>query len=152
MDTMRPIDSQEVPRFAGIATFMRLPWITDLSKLDVAFLGVPFDGGQSYRSGSRFGPRSVREASSGIKPYNVAMKANPYARFRVGDYGDFVTNPLSLEDSHRRITQQMEKVVAANVIPISVGGDHSISLPILRAIAKKHGPVGLIHFDAHHDC
>jgi guanidinopropionase len=152
MDIAGPVDSLAVPRFAGIATFLRLPWITDLSQLDVALVGVPFDGGQGYRSGARFAPRAVREASAAIKRYNVATKTNPYARFRVGDYGDLVTNPLSLDDSHRRITEQMDPIVAAGVIPISVGGDHSISLPILRAIAKRHGRVGLIQFDAHHDC
>ena len=147
-----PIDSQEIPRFSGISTFMRLPWITDLSQLDVAIIGVPFDGGQSYRTGSRFGPRSVRDVSGGVKPFNVAMNVNPYKKHRIGDYGDFVTNPLSLEVSHRLITEQMLKVAEAGVIPVSVGGDHSISLPILRALAKVHGPLGLIHFDAHHDC
>lgn len=152
MDNPVPINSQEIPRFAGISTFMRLPWITDLSKIDVAFIGIPFDGGQSYRSGSRFGPRSVRDASGGVKPYNVAMKVNPYKKHRIGDYGDFVTNPLSLEVSHRLITEQMMKVAEHRVIPVSVGGDHSISLPILRALSKIHGPLGLIHFDAHHDC
>jgi agmatinase len=152
MDNPLPIDSQQIPRFSGISTFMRLPWITDLSKLDVAFIGVPFDGGQSYRTGSRFGPRSVRDASGGVKPYNIAMKVNPYKKHRCGDYGDFTTNPLSLEVSHRLITEQMQKVADAKVIPVSVGGDHSISLPILRALAKVHGPLGLIHFDAHHDC
>ena len=151
MPTIQPTNSLEVPRFAGISTFMRLPWITDLSQLDVALIGVPFDGGQSFRTGSRFGPNAVRQMSSGIKPYNAAMKIRPYDKFRVGDYGDFVTNPLSLEDSHRKITEQMDHVLKGNVLPISVGGDHSITLPILRAIAKKHGTVALITFDSHHD-
>ncbi|MBI2868073.1 MAG: agmatinase [Chloroflexi bacterium] len=151
MTAIRPVNSLEVPRFAGISTFMRLPWITDLSQLDVAFIGVPFDGGQSSRTGARFGPRAVRDMSSGIKPYNAAMQTDPYKKFRAGDYGDFVTNPLSVEESLRKITEQMDAVLRANVFPICVGGDHSISLPLLRAIAKKHGPVGLITFDAHHD-
>jgi agmatinase len=152
MNNPQPIDSQEIPRFSGVSTFMRLPWITDLSQLDVAIIGIPFDGGQSYRTGSRFGPRSVRDASGSVKPYNIAMQVNPYKKHRIADYGDFVTNPLSLEVSHRLITEQMLKVSEAKVLPVSVGGDHSISLPILRALAKVHGPLGLIHFDAHHDC
>src|SRR5437588_132294 len=80
MNNPQPIDSQEIPRFSGVSTFMRLPWITDLSQLDVAIIGVPFDGGQSYRTGSRFGPRSVRDASGSVKPYNIAMKVNPYKK------------------------------------------------------------------------
>lgn len=146
-----PVDALLTPRFAGVATFMRLPLITDPTQLDVAIAGVPFDAGTSYRPGARFGPRQIRDQSALIRPYNPALEINPFTRRRIADYGDLPVNPLSIEDSFRRIETGIRTLLDAGVIPLSVGGDHSILLPILRAIHATHGPVGLIQLDAHSD-
>jgi len=146
-----PVDALVHARSGGIATFMRLPHIPDPSELDVALLGIPFDGGTTYRPGTRFGPRRIREQSVQIRPWNPVLHVNPFQKCRVADFGDFSVNPLSIEDTFQRIEKQMAPLLAAEVRPISVGGDHSISLPLLRAAAKKHGPVALIQFDAHND-
>jgi agmatinase len=146
-----PVNSLESPRFAGLSTFMRLPHIADAKRLDVALIGVPFDGGTSYRTGTRFGPRHIREQSAIIRPYNPVLKISPFELLRVADYGDLPVNPLSINDSFKRITRGLGPVLEANTIPICVGGDHSIILPILRAMHAKHGPVALVQFDAHSD-
>lgn len=130
---------------------MRLPHITDPKELEIALLGIPFDGGTTYRPGPRFGPRHVRQQSAIIRPWNPVMNVDPFAKYRIGDYGDFSVNPLSIEDTFRRVEEQMKQVLGAGARPVSVGGDHSLSLPLLRSIAKVHGPVGLIQFDAHND-
>jgi agmatinase len=146
-----PMDALTHARFSGIATFMRLPHITQPEELDIALLGIPFDGGTTYRPGPRFGPRHVRQQSAIIRPWNPVLKVNPFAKFRIADYGDFSVNPLSIEDTFQRVEAQMTTVLDAGARPVSVGGDHSLSLPLLRAIAKKHGPVSVIQFDAHND-
>jgi agmatinase len=146
-----PVNSLEFPRFAGLSTFMRLPHIADAKRLDVALIGVPFDGGTSYRTGARFGPRHVREQSAIIRPYHPVLELSPFDVVRVADYGDLPVNPLSIDDSFKRITRGLGPILEANTIPICVGGDHSILLPILRAMHAKHGPVALIQFDAHSD-
>ena len=146
-----PVDALEFARFSGISTFMRLPHIAEPEELDVAILGIPFDGGTTYRPGARFGPRNVRQQSAIIRPWNPVLEVNPFAKHRVADFGDFSVNPLSIEDTFERIEKQMKTVLDGGARPASVGGDHSISLPLLRAIAKRHGPVGLIQFDAHND-
>jgi len=146
-----PIDALVHARSGGIATFMRLPHITQPEELDVALLGIPFDGGTTYRPGPRFGPRHVRAQSVLIRPWNPVLKVNPFAKYRIADYGDFAVNPLSIEDTFARVERQMEPLLKAATRCVSVGGDHSLSLPLLRAIAKKHGPVALIQFDAHND-
>jgi agmatinase len=146
-----PVDALVHARSAGIATFMRLPHITEPDELDVALLGIPFDGGTTYRPGPRFGPRHVRQQSVLIRPWNPVLKLNPFAKFRVADFGDFSVNPLSIEDTFARVEKQMQPLLNAGTRCISVGGDHSLSLPLLRAIARKHGPVALIQFDAHND-
>ena len=146
-----PVDALVSPRFAGISTFMRLPHITDPGELDVAIVGVPFDGGTSYRAGARHGPRQVRDQSALIRPYNQALGIDPFSRRRIADYGDLPVNPLSIDDSFARIQTGIRTLLDAGVIPLSVGGDHSILLPILRAIHATHGPVGLIQLDAHSD-
>jgi agmatinase len=147
----QPADALRYPRFAGISTFMRLPHITQPEELEIALMGVPFDGGTTYRSGPRFGPRHVRAQSAIIRPWNPVLKVNPFAKHRVADFGDLSVNPLSIEDTFRRIEQGIAPLLDAGVRSVCVGGDHSISLPILRAVAKKHGPVCLIQFDAHND-
>ena len=146
-----PVNALDYPRFAGIPTFMRLPHIPDAKRLDVALIGVPYDGGTSYRPGPRFGPRRIREQSALIRPYNPVLNVSPFDRLRVADYGDLSVNPLSIEDTFRRITTELNAVLQESAIPICVGGDHSILLPILRSIHKFHGPVALIQLDAHSD-
>jgi agmatinase len=146
-----PVNALEVPRFAGVPTFMRLPHIPDAKRLDVALIGVPFDGGTSYRTGARFGPRRIREQSAIIRPYNPALDVSPFERLRVADYGDLPVNPLSIDETYERIAEGLKPVLDADTIPLCVGGDHSILLPILRAIHAKHGPVALVQLDAHSD-
>jgi len=114
-------------------------------------MGVPYDGGTSYRPGARFGPRRIREQSALIRPYNPVLNVNPFECLRAADYGDLSVNPLSIEDTFRRITMELNVVLQESAIPMCVGGDHSILLPILRSIHKFHGPVALIQLDAHSD-
>ena len=130
---------------------MRLPHIREPEELDIALVGIPFDGGTTYRPGTRFGPRHVREQSVLIRPWNPVLKVNPFAKFRIADFGDLSVNPLSIQDTFRRIEEQMASVLSAGARCACVGGDHSISLPLLRATAKKYSPVAVIQFDAHND-
>src|SRR5467141_523044 len=146
-----PVDALVYPRFSGLTTFMRLPHVPRAQELDIALIGIPFDGGTTYRSGPRFGPRHVREQSAIIRPWNPVLNVNPFAHWRIADYGDLSINPLSLDDTYNRITNQLSEVADAGARAICVGGDHSILLPILRAIHKRHGPVALVQFDAHND-
>jgi guanidinobutyrase len=150
-DFPQPMGGNEMPRFGGIATFMRLPLVTDLSQLDVAVVGVPFDIGTSNRPGARFGPRGIRSESVLLRPYNMATRAAPFDHLRIADTGDVATNPYNLLDSIDRIEAHYDTLMAAKLITLSMGGDHTIVLPILRSLAKRHGPVGLIHIDAHTD-
>src|SRR5437016_6182822 len=147
----QPTDALVYPRFSGLSTFMRLPHVPRASELDLALIGVPFDGGTTYRPGARFGPRHVREQSSIIRPWNPVLNCNPFEKWRIADYGDLSLNPLSIEDTFTRITEQLGTVLAQKARPVCVGGDHSILLPILRAMHKRHGPVALVQFDAHND-
>jgi agmatinase len=146
-----PRDPFRSPRFGQIATFMLLPHVRDASVLDVALVGVPYDGGTSYRTGARFGPRAVREQSSLIRPWNPVLKVHPFERLRVADYGDIDVVPISIERTFEAIEAGVTAILSAKATPVSVGGDHSITLPILRAVARRHGPVGVVHFDAHPD-
>src|SRR3989442_476048 len=139
------------PRFGQIATFMLLPAASSPAGLDVALIGVPYDGGTSYRPGARFGPRAVREQSSLIRTWNPVLKVHPFQRLRVADCGDIDVVPISIERTFEAITAKMDEVVAAGAMPLCVGGDHSVTLPILRSVARRHGPLGIVHFDAHPD-
>jgi agmatinase len=130
---------------------MRLPHTRELSALDVALLGLPFDGGTSYRPGSRFGPREIRQHSSLIRPYNPVLRVSPFEVLRVADVGDVDVNPIGIEDTYARVERAVGEVLAAGVFPLCVGGDHSLSLPILRALRKRYGPVGMVHIDSHQD-
>lgn len=145
------VDSLNSPRFSGIKTFMRLPYTQTLEDVDFAVIGIPFDTGCSFATGSRFGPQSIREASSILKPYNPVIDVNVFEHCSGIDYGDFTIVPGYIEDSFERIEKEMDILVNANVIPICLGGDHSITLPELRSLAKKHGPMALVHFDSHSD-
>src|SRR6202521_5919299 len=146
-----PVDALTYARFTGISTFMRLPHISDPEELEIALGGVPFDGGTPYRPGPRFGPRHVRGQSAIIRPWNPVLNVNPFAKYRIADFGDLSVNPLSIEDTFHRIEEGIRAVLQAGARWVLVGGDHSISLPILRAVAKKHGPVSLIQFERHND-
>ncbi len=139
------------PRFSQPATFMRLPYVPDLEDVDIALTGIAYDGGTSYRPGARFGPREIREQSSLIRPYNRHLESHPFDNNNVADCGDIDTAPNSIEKTNELVEAGITRLLDRSILPVSVGGDHSITLPILRAVAMKHGPVGLIHFDAHPD-
>lgn len=147
----QPISGNDLARFSGPNTFMRLPSANALDGLDVAVLGVPMDIGTSWRSGTRFGPKQVRAESAMIRPYNMATGAAPFECLQVADIGDLAINTFSLADSIRIISDSYDAILKHDLIPVAIGGDHSITLPILRAIARKHGPVALVHVDAHAD-
>jgi agmatinase len=147
----QPVDALVYPRFSGIPTFMRLPHLTEAKDLDIALIGIPFDGGTTYRPGTRFGPRNIRVQSAMIRPWNPVLKLNPFDKWRIADFGDLSINPLSIEDTYQRITQQLTGVLKTGARSVCVGGDHSILLPILRAIHEQFGPVGFIQLDAHGD-
>jgi guanidinobutyrase len=147
----QPLSGNAMPRFGGIASMMRLPIATSAQGLDVAFIGVPLDIGTSHRPGARFGPREIRAESSLLRPYNMATGAAPFDTLQVADLGDVPINTYSLEKSLAIITEFYDEVLASDCIPLTLGGDHTIALPILRAIAAKHGPVALVHVDAHAD-
>ena len=140
-----------MPRFGGIATMMRLPFAESPQGLDVAFIGVPLDIGTSNRAGARFGPRQIRAESSLIRPYNMATGAAPFDTLQVADLGDVPINTYSIDKSMGIIAAFYDRVLAAGCKPLTMGGDHTIALPILRALARKHGPVALVHVDAHAD-
>ncbi|MGA0236837.1 MAG: agmatinase [Acidimicrobiales bacterium] len=147
----QPLGGNEMPRFAGITTFMRLPGRSGPADLDVAVFGVPFDLGTSNRPGARFGPRGIREESVMIRPYNMATRAAPFDSLRIDDLGDIATNAFDKNDSVARIEAYVDTLMAHELTTVALGGDHTIVLPILRALAKRHGPLGLVHVDAHTD-
>jgi agmatinase len=130
---------------------MRLPHVEEPHGLDVAIVGVPFDGGTSYRPGSRLGPREIRSQSSLIRPYSYFQKVAPFDRLNVADVGDIDAPPVSIEKAYEAIESRIAAIAAAGARPIAIGGDHSITLPVLRALAKKHGPLALVQIDAHID-
>jgi len=151
MNEYYPRDALKSPRYTGIPTFMRLPIETDPSKIDVAIFGVPFDSTVTYRPGARFGPRDIRVQSALIRPYNPELKVDPFKKLKIADMGDVDTNPLSVDKTVESIFEFTDALCSHGVVPVAVGGDHTITLPILRAMKKKHGPVAIIHFDAHTD-
>jgi len=146
-----PVDASVVPRFAGIATFARLPRLDEVEHADIAVVGVPFDTGVSFRPGARFGPAHVREASRLLRPYNPAQDVFPFGAQQVADAGDLVANPFDIaaavaeiEAGARLLSEHADRLVV-------IGGDHTIALPLLRVAHAKHGPVAVLHFDAHLD-
>lgn len=146
------IDPQSMPRFAGVASFMRAPHTYKLedADADAAFLGIPFDDATTYRPGARFGPRAIREASTLLKPYNP-VTGTDLQTFDIVDNDDVPVIPGYIEDTFAEIQDRVSYVLGCNVFPAIVGGDHSTTLPVLRAIADAHGPVSLVQFDAHSD-
>jgi guanidinobutyrase len=147
----QPLSGNDMPRFAGPATMMRLPTQNNSEGLDACFIGVPFDIGTSHRSGTRLGPRQIRAESPLIRPYNMATRAAPFDSLQVADIGDVAINTFNLAKSVTIIEDAYTQVVANGCRPLTLGGDHTIVLPILRALAKKVGPLGVIHVDAHAD-
>jgi guanidinopropionase len=145
----QPLDSGIVPRFAGVPTFMRLPQ-AEPEEVDIALIGIPFDGGTTNRAGARHGPRELRNQSSMVRRVHHVTGVSPFDLVRVADCGDVPTNPLDLDDSLDQIAKFYSRVRAAGAVPLSAGGDHLISLPILRGLASGQ-PLGMIHFDAHTD-
>lgn len=147
---LQPVDAAVVPRFAGIASFMRLPVVASPAGLDIALYGLPWDGGTTNRAGARHGPREIRNLSSLMRSGHHVTGLEPFSVVKVADVGDVSVNPIDLLDSLKRIEAGVAEIVAAGAIPLGAGGDHLCTLPVLRAVAK-HRPVGMIHFDAHSD-
>lgn len=147
-----PVSGTVVPRFAGPSTFARLPEIRDVERCDVAVLGIPFDGGTSYRPGARFGPQAIRQASRHLRTqYHPAYDREPFVELQVADAGDVPCNPYSITEAIDQIESSAASLLGEVSGIISLGGDHTIAVPLLRAVNHHHGPVALVHFDAHLD-
>lgn len=144
-------DGREVPRFAGPETFARLPRLADVSTAAVAVLGIPFDAGVSYRPGARFGPAAIRAGSKLLRPYHPALDVEPWSAQQVADAGDAACNPFDIGEALAQIQRAAEAVLERSRRLVSLGGDHTIALPLLRALSSRHGPIALVHFDAHLD-
>lgn len=147
----QPLGGNSMPRFGGIASMMRLPVATQAQGLDAAFIGIPLDIGTSHRPGARFGPRQIRAESALIRPYNMATGAAPFDALQVADLGDVPINTFNLQASMDIIAQHYLPLVQSGCKPLTLGGDHTVVLPILRAMRQVHGPVALVHVDAHAD-
>ena len=149
----KPIDPLKSPRFGDLATFNRLPYVPDIQgkSVDVTLLGVPFDGGTTFRPGARFAPRAVREASVLCRNYHPVLEVEVYEKLNVVDGGDIAVNPINIQSTYKKIETHVQKIHDLGSKTILVGGDHSILLPTLRAIHKKYGEFVLIQFDAHTD-
>ncbi|XP_072282209.1 guanidino acid hydrolase, mitochondrial [Pyxicephalus adspersus] len=146
-----PLSAEFVARPSGVCTMMKLPYQESAEGLDAAFIGVPLDTGTSNRPGARFGPRHIRAESSMVRRFNITTRSAPYDSIMVADIGDVNVNLYDLKDSCRRIREAYQRIMATGCIPLTLGGDHTITYPILQAVAEKHGPVGLVHVDAHTD-
>ena len=147
----QPLGGNDMPRFGGPATMMRLPTQDTAAGLDACFVGIPMDHGTSNRSGTRHGPRQIRAESCMLRPYNMATGAAPFEHLQVADIGDVPINTFDLKKTVDIITAHYDGILAHGAIPLTLGGDHTLTWPILRSVAKKHGPVALIHIDAHAD-
>ena len=145
------VDGMRSPRYAGFPTFARLPRREDVPEFDIAVLGVPFDAGVTYRPGARFGPAAIRAASRLLRPYNPAQDVSPFEAAQVVDAGDVVANPFDITEALDAISAAATELIGPGRPLIALGGDHTISLPLLRALHAAHGPIALVHFDAHLD-
>jgi agmatinase len=150
-DRPRPLDAQVIPRFAGVRTFMRLPHVTDLRGVEAAAFGIPFDTATSYRSGARFGPEAIRSASALLRPYHAGYGIDLLETLATVDYGDLPVAPGDTTGTYRRVEEALRPLVDAGVLPLGIGGDHSVTLAELRALARVHGPLALVQLDAHAD-
>jgi agmatinase len=147
----QPPDALAAPRFTGPRTFARLPNLATVDGVDCAVFGMPWDGGTSFRSGARFGPEAIRSASALIRPYNPVQRVQVFGALSVVDHGDAPTAPGYIEETLKRIEQYVAPIAAAGVVPLGMGGDHSVTLAELRAVASVHGPLGIVQLDAHSD-
>jgi agmatinase len=145
------VDATVVPRFAGPPTFAALPRVDEVSDVDVAVVGVPFDSGVSYRPGARFGPAHIRESSRLLRPYNPALDVEPFARRQVVDAGDIAANPFDIGRAIESVEAGARELLERAGRLLTLGGDHTIALPLLRALHARHGPLAVVHFDAHLD-
>ena len=146
-----PIDATKVPRFAGLSTFARLPRIEDVTRADVAVIGVPFDSGTSYRPGARFGPAHIRQSSRLLRTYNVALDVEPFTTQQVADAGDIAVNPFNIGAAIGTLHAATRELARDGTTLLTLGGDHTIALPLLRTMHELHGPIAVLHFDAHLD-
>lgn len=146
-----PVDASKTPRFAGIATFARLPRLEEAQSAEIVLAGIPFDSGVSYRPGARFGPSHVREASRLLRPYNAATDSDPFAQAQVADAGDIAVNPFDIAEAVTEMERAADELRRDGATLIAIGGDHTLALPMLRSVVKQHGPVAVVHFDAHLD-
>ena len=147
----QPLGGNDMPRFGGENTMMRLPRYSSAAGLDACFVGIPMDIGASNRSGTRMGPRAIRAESVLMRPFNMATGAAPFDKMQVADIGDVAINTFDLKKTVDIITAAYDDILGHDCVPLTLGGDHTLTYPVLRAIAKKHGPVALIHVDAHAD-
>jgi agmatinase len=150
-DVVEQVDSLRVPRYAGFTTFARLPRIDDVPDHAVAVLGIPFDSGVTYRPGARFGPAYIRQASRLLRPWNQELEVAPFRAAQVVDAGDVAASPFSIDDALATIEDDVRRVSADGRKVVVLGGDHTVALPVLRALSAQHGPLALVHFDAHLD-
>jgi agmatinase len=146
-----PVDGLLVPRYAGHSTFARLPRIEDVESYDVSVVGVPFDSGVTYRPGARFGPSYIRQGSRLLRPYNPALDVKPFAGIQVVDAGDIAVNPFDIETALDQVRAGVDELASGGRPVVVLGGDHTIALPVLRSMHAQHGPIALVHFDAHLD-
>jgi agmatinase len=146
-----PVDATAVPRYAGEPTFARLPRLAEVGRADAAVVGVPFDSGVSYRPGARFGPAHIRESSRLLRPYNPALQVSPFASQQVADAGDVPVTPFSIDEAIVTIERAARGLLEQARCLLTLGGDHTIALPLLRAVSAVQGPVSVVHFDAHLD-
>ena len=150
-DIVGPIDATKLPRYSGPATFARLPRIDEVTRADAVVIGVPFDSGVTYRPGARFGPAHIRESSRLLRPYNPTLDVSPFASLQVVDAGDLAVNPFDIGEAITSIERGARGLLEHAPHLLTLGGDHTIALPLLRAFAAAHGPVAVVHFDAHLD-
>jgi agmatinase len=146
-----PPDARDVPRFAGPATFARLPRLDQVGRADVALLGVPFDSGTTFRPGARFGPEAVRAGSKLLRPYHFALGVEPWTTLQLADAGDVAANPFDIVEAVGQIESAANALYGKANRIVSIGGDHTVALPLLRAAHARHGPIAVVHFDAHLD-
>jgi agmatinase len=147
----KPLDAHLIPRFAGVRTYMRAPHVTQLEGVDAVVYGIPFDTATSYRTGARFGPEAIRSASALIRPFHPAHGVNVVEALSIVDYGDLPVSPGDTQRTYAQVEEGLAPMVEAGVFPVALGGDHSITLAELRALAKQYGQLALIQFDSHTD-
>jgi agmatinase len=150
-DNVGPTSGTEVPRYAGPATFARLPRTDQVERVDIAVVGAPFDSGVSYRPGARFGPAHIRQSSRLLRPFNPALGRAPFELAQVADAGDMVINPFDITEAVAQIEEQAAALTSAGARLMTLGGDHTVALPLLRDLHRRHGEIAVLHFDAHLD-